>query len=368
MGLLKKALTILVVVLLLGGGGYGGWKWWQGKLAKTRTTTAPVLTAKAGLQTIEITVDIAGDLEPIDMLEVKSEVSAKIKKLYVELGDTVKQGAPLVDLDDKELQTEKATALLEIEGAKLEVDKARADFERDRKLFERQLIPEKTLADTRSARDLAENRFDRANKRLQTIEERLSKTKIAAPMNGVILELPVVEGQVVVAAASVNSGTMIMKMAKLDQLLIKTHVNQVDVARLKAGMNADFTVDSIPGLKMSGRIDRIAPTATIKNNIKGFQVEIRIEKPDERLRPGMTADVVVPISKAENVLAVPLTAVFTEPDSTKVVFLEATGPDAVPEKRPVEVGISNIQYVEIKSGLQENDTVLLTRPPAKPAS
>jgi len=366
--LLKKSLTYLVVVLLLGGAGFAGWKWWQGKIALTKQAGAPVMMAKVERQTIKITVDIAGDLEPIDVLEVKSEVSAKIKKLYVELGDHVKQGAPLVDLDDKELQTERGSVLIEIEGAKLEVDKARLDFERDEKLFGRQLIPEKNVADSRSALDLATNRFDRASKRLQTIEERLSKTKIAAPMNGVILELPVVEGQVVVAAASVNSGTMIMKMAKLDQLLIKAHVNQVDVARLNPGMAAEFSVDSVPGVKMEGKIDRIAPTAVVKNNIKGFQVEIRIEKPDERLRPGMTADVVVPINKAENVLAVPLTAVFAEPDDSKVVFVAAKDPKAAPEKRPVEVGVSNIQYVEIKTGLDEGETVLLSRPVVKPTS
>jgi multidrug efflux pump subunit AcrA (membrane-fusion protein) len=119
---------------------------------------------------------------------------------------------------------------------------------------------------------------------------------------------------------------------------------------------------------MEGKIDRIAPTAVVKNNIKGFQVEIRIEKPDERLRPGMTADVVVPINKAENVLAVPLTAVFAEPDDSKVVFVAAKDPKAAPEKRPVEVGVSNIQYVEIKTGLDEGETVLLSRPVVKPTS
>ncbi|MDX6767013.1 MAG: efflux RND transporter periplasmic adaptor subunit [Candidatus Methylacidiphilales bacterium] len=366
---MKKLGIYLVVALVMGAGGYGGWRWWQGQRTALEDKGGPVLTAQVGKQTIDITVEISGDLEPIDVLEVKSEVSAKIKKLHVELGDTVKQGALLVELDDKELQTEKSSVLIEIAGAKLSADKARADHARDQKLYERQLIPEKTLADTRSAMDLADNALDRASKRLQTIEERLSKTQILAPMNGVILELPVVEGQVVVAAASVNSGTMIMKMAKLEQLLIKSHVNQVDVARLKPGMEVKFSVDSIPGVEMGGRIDRLAPTATVKNNIKGFQVEIRIEHPDERLRPGMTADVVVPISRVENVVAVPLTAVFSEPDGSRVVFVQppVAGSESPPETRPVEIGVSNIHFVEIKKGLQENETVLLARPLAKPS-
>jgi multidrug efflux pump subunit AcrA (membrane-fusion protein) len=126
-------------------------------------------------------------------------------------------------------------------------------------------------------------------------------------------------------------------------------------------MDVKFTVDSIPGAVMAGKVFRIAPTATIKNNIKGFQVEIRIAEPDPRLRPGMTADVVIPIAKVEGVLAVPLAAVFNEPGDRKVVFLQ--GPD--PQPRPVEVGISNIHFVEIKSGLNENDVVLLARPPMK---
>jgi RND family efflux transporter MFP subunit len=361
----KTLLTWLVVLAVLGAGGYAGWGWWQKKLSQARMPTGPVLTAKVERKTIELNVEIAGDLEPVDVLEVKSEVSAKIKKLHVELGQSVKQGAVLAELDNTELLTEKSQIQIEIEGANLEWQKAVDDVQRDERLFERQLIPERDVAESRNARDLAENRLDRAKKRMQTLEDRLAKTTITAPMNGVILEMPVVEGQVVVAAASVNSGTMLMKLANLDQLLIKTHVNQVDVARLSEKMEVSFTVDSIPGTPMTGRVFRMAPTATIKNNIKGFQVEIRIEQPDPRLRPGMTADVVIPIAKATEVLAVPLAAVFNEPGDTKVVYLPGAGVEASAEKRPVEIGIANINFVEIKSGLQENEVILLTKPRAK---
>lgn len=358
---MKTLLTWVVVLAVLGAGGFYGWTWWQKQLAQTQNGAVSIPTATVGRQTIELTVEIAGDLEPVDVLEVKSEVSAKIKKLHVELGQTVKQGAVLAELDNTELLTERSQIQIEIEGANLELKKAEEDLVRDERLYDRQLIPERDVAERRNARDLAANRLDRARKRIQTLEDRLAKTTITAPMNGIILEMPVVEGQVVVAAASVNSGTMLMKLANLDQLLIKTHVNQVDVARLSEGMGVEFTVDSIPGVDMAGKVFRIAPTATIKNNIKGFQVEIRIAEPDPRLRPGMTADVVIPISKAEGVLAVPLAAVFNEPGDRKVVFLEGTDPEA----RPVEVGVANIHFVEIKSGLNENDVVLLARPPAK---
>jgi RND family efflux transporter MFP subunit len=211
--------------------------------------------------------------------------------------------------------------------------------------------------------------LERSQKRLQTVNDKLEKTKVLSPMSGVVLELPVVQGQVVVGAASVNSGTLLMKVADLKRLLISTHVNQVDVARLKAGMPIRFTVDSLPGKEMEGRIDNIAPTATIVKNIKGFTVEMLIENPDPALRPGMTADLVIPIEKAEDVLSVPLAAVFSEPDGSKICFVEKTDPDGTTtaEKRPVKIGLSDTDHVQILSGLQENEPILLVRPEASPA-
>lgn len=347
---------------ILGGGAFWGWQWWQKRLAALQQNEREVPTAAVERRTIELTVEVAGDLEPVEVLEVKSEVSARIKKLHVELGQAVQKGAVLAELDNTELLTEQAQIQIEIQGAELELKKAEEDLQRDELLFSRQLIPEKDVAERRSARDLAINRLDRARKRMQTLQDRLAKTTIMAPMSGVILEMPVVEGQVVVAAASVNSGTLLMKLANLQQLLIKTHVNQIDVARLREGMPLSFTVDSLPGTRMSGRVFRIAPTATIRNNIKGYQVEIRIDEPDPRLRPGMTADVVIPIAQAEDVLAVPLAAVFNQPDGRRVVYVQGDELSGQAEERAVEVGLTNIHYAEIKSGLKERDVVLLARP------
>ncbi|NJK93154.1 MAG: efflux RND transporter periplasmic adaptor subunit [Blastochloris sp.] len=358
---MKNVIVTILVLLGVGVGGYFGWGVWQKKQALEKGSASSVELAAVERQTIELTVEVAGDIEPAVQVEVKSELSAKILKLHVELGQEVKTGDLLVDLDNKELLTEKASAEIEIAGTKLELEKARADHERDRRLFEQKLIAEKNVLDSKAALDLADNSYDKSQKRLQNVLDRLAKSRVLAPMGGKILELPVVEGQVVVAAASVNSGTALMKIADLQKLQISTHVNQVDVAKLKTGMKVDFSVDSLPGLKMEGRIAEIAPTATIKKNIKGFTVEVAIDQPEGRLRPGMTADVVVPIEKVENVLAVPLAAVFTEGEE-KVAFVKAEGAEAKPEMKEVEIGISNIDFVEIKSGLNEGEKVLLSRP------
>ncbi|MDZ4789402.1 MAG: efflux RND transporter periplasmic adaptor subunit [Blastochloris sp.] len=361
---MKTFFIILVVALVLGLGGLWGWKEWQTQKAAGLDEVALELTAMVERKSIIQTVDVAGDIEPAEQIEVKAEISAKIKLLNVKLGDVVQAGDVLVELDNRELLTDKASAEIEIVGTELSVKKARADSERDAQLFAKQLVAEKTMLDSQTTLALAENNYDKAQKRLQIVLDRLAKSKVLAPMAGRILELPVVEGQVVVAAASVNSGTSLMKIADLQKLQISTHVNQVDVAQLKLGMTVDFSVDSIPNFKMVGKIQEIAPTATVKKNIKGFTVQIGIEQPDERLRPGMTADVMITIETVENALAVPLSAVFNEKDK-KVAFVNAKTPESEPMMKELEIGISNVDVVEIKSGLSEGETVLLTRPRKK---
>jgi len=355
--------------MILGGAGYGCWRWWKSNAATPQAEISANQTAQVERRTILSTVEVSGDIQPGVQVDVKPEISARIKSLSVQLGDRVKQGQTLLELDDHDLLTEKEQADIEIVGAKLSLDKAVKDYERDKALFGRGLVAKQTLSDTTISRQITENELEKSMKRLQIVRDKLAKTKIPAPMNGVILNLPVVVGQVVVGAASVNSGTVLLSLADLSQLIIAVHINQVDVARLKPGMPVEFSVDSIPDVVMKGKIDTIAPTATIIKNIKGFAVTISIARPDPRLKPGMTADVTIPIEKAEKVLSVPLAAVFAGVRDRKIVYVQPPGEHASPEKREVEVGLSNLDYVEIKSGVTENETVLLTRPAAtKPGS
>lgn len=362
---MKKIAPIFIAVTIVTLGLFGAWHLLGLKSPNTQLPPEET-TAQVTRQDIALFVRVAGDVEPVVQVEVRPEISARIKRLHVELGQTVSAGDVMVELDDRELLTEKNAAEIEIVGATVEAQKAKRDHERDLRLFEKQLISAQTVADSGTRLELAENTLRRAQSRLQTVKDRLEKTRVLAPMDGTILELPVVEGQVVVGAGSVNSGTVLMKLAQLNRLQIATHVNQVDVAKLAVGMEAEFSVDSIQTGTMSGRIERIAPTATVRRNIKGFTVDILIENPDPRIRPGMTAEVRIPIAKAEGVLAVPLAAVFNDPDGGRVAFVRPNGTNSPPEKRPVQIGIANLDFVQIKDGLQENEVVLLIRPKTSP--
>jgi RND family efflux transporter MFP subunit len=173
-----------------------------------------------------------------------------------------------------------------------------------------------------------------------------------------VLTVPVIEGQVVIAAASVNSGTTLMTLANLSKLLIDTHINQVDVSRIELGQPVYLRADSVREPDMKAKIRFIAPVATVKNNVKGFQVQALIENPSSQLRPGMTVNMKVPIARADDAISVPIAAVFRE-KGKKIVYVRSGDSS---EKRSVKVGVTNVDYAQILNGLTEGEEILLREP------
>lgn len=360
-----KLISIFLLVSGLGAGGYFLWRNGpvidQAKDAPTRATTANVES-----RDIRFIVNAAGDIGPADQVSVRPEVNGRIAELPVDIGDKVKKDALLFRLDDKDLQIEKSQRLAEIDGAKFQLQKAGRNLERSKHLFQEKLISVELFEDTRTEFDLASNSLQRAMSALNLVEGRLSKTKILAPFDCTVLTRPVSVGQAVSGSAGFNSGTEVMTIANLTDMIITAHVNQADVTRLKTGQTVDVQVESVPGLRMEGILDRVAPQAIVKNGIKGFAARVSIKDIDPRVRPGMTAIIGIPIASADNVLAVPLAAVFTE-HGERFVFVKQ---DDKFEKRPVTIGVADYTFAEIQTGLQPGEIVSLEQPadfkPAKP--
>jgi HlyD family secretion protein len=294
----------------------------------------------------------------------------------VDIGDRVKKGELLCQLDDRDLQIERDQRLTEIAGAKLQIEsarlrleKAQRDYDRALKLFEEHVVAKEEFDNLKTELDAARNQvevagnnLERAEKALKLVEDRITKTRMLAPFDCTVLTRPVSLGQTVSGAAGFNSGTEIMTIANLNDMVvnahINAHINQADVVRLQPGQKVEIQVESLPGVKLDGRVERIAPQATIRNNIKGFATRIQIKDMDPRVRPGMTATLTIPVASVTNALAVPLAAVFTEEGQR---FVLVKGPGGI-ERRDVTVGIFDYQYAEVQSGLKGGETVLLEMP------
>jgi HlyD family secretion protein len=196
---------------------------------------------------------------------------------------------------------------------------------------------------------------------LSLVDDRILKTKILAPFDCTVLTRPVSLGQTVSGSAGFNSGTEILTIANLNDMIINAHINQADVTRLTTGQEVDIQVESVPGLKMKGTLERIAPQAVIKNGIKGFATRVVITEIDPRIRPGMTALLSIPVASAESVLAVPLPAVFTE-RGERYVFVKKDEKEEKFEQRPVLIGITDYGFAEVQKGLQAGEIVSLEQP------
>lgn len=370
---MSKLITTLVVAGVLGGGGWFAWKKWGGAPAAAESASKLPSTAVAEKRDISFAINVAGDIGPADQVSVRPEVNGKIDQLPVDIGDSVKKGSLLFSLDDKDLQIERQQRIDQIDGAKLSIngakfnlEQAERNFTRSKQLFEERLVSQELFDDAQTALDraknevaLAENSLKRSEKELALVEERLTKTRIFAPFDCTILTRPVSVGQAVSGSGGFNSGTEVLTIANLNDLVINAHVNQVDVTRLFVNQEVGIQIDSVPGLKLVGIVDRIAPQATIKNQIKGFACRITLKAADPRVRPGMTANISIPVASASNVVTVPLPAVFTEQDGRFVYVQRA---DGMFEKRPVRIGVSDFFHAEVQSGLNGGETVSLEPP------
>ncbi len=358
---MKKTAVILALAALAG----GGWFLFGGRTPRAEAADAvgAKLLARVEKRDIESSIDVSGDVTPAFQLDVKSEVGGRLKRMHVVPGQTVKEGDLLVEIDDRDLLSEKESALTEIEGAKLSMEKSKKNFERSRDLFEEKLVSREVFDNLTAEYEIAQNGLVKAQRKLQLVEDRLRKTKVLSPTDGTVLTAPVIEGQVVIAAASVNNGTTLMTIANLSKLLIEMHINQVDKAKLALDKVVQIRAEALKDEEMEARISFIAPIATTKSSVKGFQVQALIDKPDRRLSPGMTVTLNVPIARSDDAISVPVTAVFKSEGNKKVVYVRNGGGT---EKREVKVGVTNIDHAEILNGVKEGEQILLIEPAKAP--
>ncbi len=353
---MKIVLTI-ILILGLGSGGFFLWK----KMHKNPDSDGQIsnrpTTAEVEVRDIYFVVNAAGDIGPADQVSVRPEVNGIIAELPVDIGDKVTKGQLLCRLDDKDLQIERSQRVAEIDGTKLHMEKASRNFDRAKRLAADKLISAEQYEDIRTEYELSTNSLERAVSSLRLVEDRIRKTKIVAPFDCTVLTRPVSTGQAVSGSGGYNSGTEVMTVANLNDMIIASHINQADVIRLTVGQQVDVQVESVPGLKLEGTLERLAPQAVIRNGIKGFTARIRLKEIDPRVRPGMTALLRIPVGEAENVLAVPLAAVYTDTQKAERYVYAMEGEKF--ERHVVRIGLTDNFFAEVQHGLVEGDVVAL---------
>jgi RND family efflux transporter MFP subunit len=360
---LRITLRTVVILGVLTGLGWGGKLAWKqispGLFGTKREDKIP--TTRVARATIAEEVITVGRIRAVFSTELRAEVNGRIVKLLIADGKPVKRDDEILRLDQTDLLTQLQEAERSIEACKLRAERARRDFDRQKELQTRGLIPSKDFEESRITLALAENDSAIYEARTANLRDKLTKTVIRAPHDGTLLLKDLTEGQLVTSAAAQNGGTLLGEVADLSALMVRTNINEIDVARLKVEDRARVRIDPLRNVSMNGIVKRITTSAVESqtDRTRVFPVDVVLDEIDPRLRPGMSATVTFTLARAENATAVLLSAVFSALDTARYVFLSTP---AGFEVRIVETGVADTKRVQILTGLKDGDTVATTRP------
>ena len=361
-----KNIIIIALVLVVGFIGYQKWQesqnagnQGQDKLKNRKTTE--VIQARD----INFSVTVAGEISPAEKVSVRPEVHGKIAELPVDISDRVAKGELLFRLDDKDLKIEIDTRRKQIDSANLQLEQSKSEYERSKKLFNDGLISEEAFQNIKTRYEVSQITRARAQNDFDLSQEKLSKTSILAPFDCTVLSRPVSIGQAVSGTGGQSSGTEVMEIADLNNLIILAHVNQADVSRMGKNQKVKIEIEAVADLVVDGIVERIAPQATIRSGIKGFSTRIKLMNTDPSIIPGMTATINIPVANSKDVVAAPLASIFTERNEAEQrteTYAYVKKEEKKYVKQMVDVGVNDLDFVEVLKGLSVDDEVALEKP------
>ncbi len=397
----KKLLWVMIVgILVIAGSGL------YFVLNKPGKSSASLQTALVSRRDIGSSVQATGTVKAMVGAEVKvgARITGKVERLFANIGDLVKKGDIIVQLEQEDLKARVAKAKADLElaeanlalirsgsrkeeirGAEERIEQARSTLELNKKILDREkgLLPkgyttQETVDKAEKEYAVSLSQYKAAQEAIQLVKEKFTKEEIdaafakagqakaslkeaqvllsyatiTAPISGTIGSVTTQQGETV--SAGLNAPTFIT-IIDLNRLEVDTYVDETDIGKVKVGQEAIFTVASFAEKDFKGKVMAIYPKAVIQDNVVYYITIISVENPGGLLRPEMTATVNISLQKKEKVLTVPNAAVCRR-EGKKVVFVMQNNQ---PVKREVKTGWKDSNYIEILSGLKEGECVIL---------
>jgi HlyD family secretion protein len=276
---------------------------------------------------ITMTVTATGTLSAVTTVQVGSQVSGIIAKLYADFNSRVKKGQLLAELDPTPFQAQVEQQRANLTKAQVDAANALISFTRQKRLLADGLAAQSDYDAAKAAYDGAVAQVQQARAALQQAETNLKYTKITSPIDGVVVARQYDVGQTV--AASFQAPTLFTIAQDLTKMQVQADVDQSDIGRVHVGEPASFTVDAYPEQIFQGKIAQVRLNATVSQNVITYPVIIEVPNPDEKLRPQMTANVTIDVAHVRDVLRVPNAALRFRPPEARAA---AAAPSASASK------------------------------------
>jgi HlyD family secretion protein len=392
----SKKLTLVgagAVVLLLGA-------WGLSTLSGASTTIDPSKIAVVERGTMVRSVVATGKVEPITKVEIKSKANGIIERLVTEVDRVVQAGQVLAELDKENLTArlrearanlqaaeaarEAAVAQLkknEIEAEAPDLELAKRNSARAKQLFEQKLVSQSQLDEATSGLDQAENRkraaggqlviarakvveatanVAQARANVERAEEELANATIKAPIRATVLTRDVEVGSPVSSILNLGANaTLVMTLGDIEKVFVRGKVDEADIGRVRLNQSARITTESFPDRVFEGRVTQISPIGVDKDNVTTFEVKVSIDNPGKELKANMTANAEIILEQLHESLLVPEAAIVYDPQ--RRAFVDLSDPSSKTGRRrvPVKVGVGNGTKIQIVSGVQAGDKVVL---------
>lgn len=349
---------------------------------KTKAVPLSVETATVQTGDINTIVTATGTIEAVKQVEVGTQVSGVVEKIYVDYNSTVKAGQLIAELDKENLRQAHTQAQAAYKVALNERNYMQTIYERQKSLNREKVISQSEYQEAEYNLATAKGSLEQKLSDLKKAETNLGFANIYSPIDGVILSRDVDEGQTV--AASFSTPTLFTIAQDLKQMQVEADVDEADIGNVRQGQRVVFTVDAFPGEEFNGAVTQVRLNSTVESNVVTYKVIIKAENPDEKLKPGLTATVSIYTMEIKEVLILEAKAFSFTPDpdllqkynaaagtvtapadvkqpdtenSLKTVWIKS--PKGI-HPREVKTGRTDGINYEILSGLAKGDKVVTT--------
>lgn len=312
-----------------------------------KETLVNVRVQPAGMKKVRPYIETVGTLKADEEVIVSSEVDGVVKNIKVDEGYAVSQGTLLAEINQIDYVLEEKRADAALKQAQANLANVKAEYQRKESLFKEQLVTRQQFDDISTRVTLAEADLARAKASLDTTRERLSRTKIYSPLNGMVKEKKVSAGDYI------RNGSPLFQLIKVDQLKLIFTVSEKDIAGLKTGQDVVFTVDSFPDKKFKGRLNLIYPN--VEERTRTLQAEAIVPNANRLLKPGFFARVFVYTAAPRDAIVAPLTALMYDNSTISLFVVEGN----VAHSKIIKTGGKYGEEIEVTEGLKNNEQVVV---------
>ncbi len=314
--------------------------------ATKKETNIAVQTIKMSKQSVTTSVTATGTVEPVDQVDVGTQVSGIINHIYTDYNSQVKKGQLLAELDKTNLQESVNNALAQYNAALNELNYYQQNYNRQNNMFKSGVI---SKADYEQAAYQVKNSQETVSQRKTALAQartNLSYANIYAPIDGIILSREVEEGQTV--QASMTTPTLFKIARDITKMQVEADVDEADIGGVEVGQRVSFTVDAYPQEEFSGRVRQVRLSATTTSNVVTYTVIIDADNPEQKLKPGLTATITIYTQELKDINTVPAAAIAFSPDAEmlKKYYLQNQITAKIPE---IKTGKNKEKYIWIKN-------------------